>query len=156
MSQWFRVFGSSEAGPGPEALADHLRGSGFPAVAVQFHGDEQGWFRADLLAAPDLPPLRLERFLSTEAGIRDELNAWAAWLETTGSPHRDRLMEHTIGTRQVFTLEQTRDEAGVAELCVAVCRFLARATGGVYQVDGRGFFDAEGTLLAAEEAEESP
>ena len=33
-----------------------------------------------------------------------------------------------------------------------VCRFLARATDGIYQIDGQGFFAADGTLLVTEEA----
>jgi hypothetical protein len=33
---------------------------------------------------------------------------------------------------------------------VGLCRFLARATDGFYQVDDEGFFEADGTLLVKE------
>src|SRR5262245_55069313 len=134
MSRWYRVFGTSEAPPDPAALLEHLRRRGVEAEG-HFRGDDQGWFRAELVLAPGAPPLELERFLSSEEGIRAELNTWAAWLEAADSPHSARLMRHMIGTRQLFTLRQAADEGAVA-----LCRFLAGATDGVYQVDGAGFF----------------
>jgi hypothetical protein len=41
-------------------------------------------------------------------------------------------------------------EAVAKTLCVALSRFLAQTTQGVYQVDGEGFYDAHGTLLVGE------
>lgn len=60
-----------------------------------------------------------------------------------------------IGTTQLFTLrvpeEEDEEADGPAEdLCLAACRFLARETEGVYQVDGQGFFAPDGTLLLQE------
>ncbi len=151
MSIWYRVFGAAPDEPAPAALLEHLQGLD-AGLRGRFTGDDQGWLRAELTSAAG--PVEVERYLVSEEGIRAELNNWAAWVETQeGNPHQDRLMRHLIATQQVFTLPQPGGLAGreAAEaLCVAVCRFLARATAGVYQVDLRGFFAADGTLLMPE------
>jgi hypothetical protein len=153
MSQWFRVFGTNETQPAPAALLEHLHTLGFE-VAGHFRGDEQGWFRAELVLGEE-EPIPLERFLTREDDIRDQLNTWAAWLETVaGSPHQARLMQHIISTTQLFTLErpvETLDEEPVEQMCLVLCRFLATATDGVYQVDNHGFFAADGALLVRED-----
>ena len=153
MGLWYRVFGRNDAPPAPGAILEHLTGLG-AAVTGRFAGDEAGWFRAELVCAGE-GPLGLERFLSAAEGIRAELNSWAAYLETCGdSPGHVRLMERMIQTAQLFTLgcpDQPADPALVERLCLGLCRFLARATDGVYQVDGRGFFAADGTLLLGEQ-----
>jgi hypothetical protein len=61
-------------------------------------------------------------------------------------------MERVIQTKQLFTLRaaEPSDAVRIETVCVAVGRFLARVTDGVYQVDGKGFFSAEGTLLLRE------
>ncbi len=100
----------------------------------------------------DVQPLIPEasRYLSTEEGIRAELNTWAAWVESTGDgPIQQRLMQHLISTRQIFVLHDAPPE-----LAIPVCQHLARVTEGVYQVDGQGFFDADGRLLVAEEGDD--
>src|SRR4051794_5583725 len=110
------------------------------------------WYR--VFGSSDTPPapvpaggpLLLERFTSEEEGIRAELNSWAAHLETCDhSPHHVRLMERAIQTKQLFTLESPSDAPDPA--CVDLCRRLATETAGFYQIDGVGFFDADGTLL---------
>src|SRR5262249_43961483 len=120
-----------------------------------FRGDEQGWFHADLLLPEGDAAVEVDCYLATEEGVRQELSTWAAWLETTpAGPVQDRLMLHVIGTRRAFTVHAAEDTEGgpaVAAVCLALCRFLAGATDGVYQADGGGFFDAAGTLLVAEE-----
>jgi hypothetical protein len=150
---WFRVFGTSEVAPEPAAILERLHGLGLKAEG-HFHGDEQGWFEVDFVL-PDLPePLRLERFLSSEEDIRDQLNAWAAWLETAAdNPHYGRLMQQVISTQQVFTLQCPRhrlEEPPVERFCTELSRYLASRTRGVYQVDGRGFFAPSGELLVGE------
>jgi hypothetical protein len=150
---WYRVFGANDAPVDPAALLDHLHGLDYE-VTGHFRGDEQGWFKADLVYPDADARLPLERFLATEEGIRAELNTWAAWLESTGDGHEPaRLMQHVIGTKQLFTLhcpDEDADAKLVDELCVALCRYLATETAGVYQIDGRGFFVASGKLLIAE------
>jgi hypothetical protein len=157
MSQWFRIFGQSAAAVEPAALLEHLHGQGFP-VAGHFHGDDRGWFRAELILAEDTPPVVVERYFADEDGIRAQLNTWAAWLEQQGdNPHHLPLMERLIGTAQLFTLQQPiedADDPGDAQLvellCLTCCRHLAAATDGVYQADHGGFFAADGTLLVPE------
>jgi hypothetical protein len=151
MGIWFRVFGRSETPVSPEAILGFL--NGVCPVTGRFRGDEAGWFAAELAFA-ETAPLHLERFLASEEGIRGELNAWAAWLETCDySPNHARLMEQVIQTKQLFTLRRPLDHANevlVERLCVGLCRELARATEGVYQIDDLGFFAADGTLLLQE------
>ncbi len=157
MSPWFRVFGTNDVQPAPAALLEQLHCLGIEATG-KFRGDDLGWFQADLVFDADSPPLRLERYLAKEDKIRAELNTWAAWLESAeGNANYLRLMEHVIGTQQLFTLHQPIEEADeisddpqVEELCVGLCRFLAREIDGVYQVDHQGFFAADGTLLVPE------
>jgi len=153
MSLWFRVFGTNNAQPEPAALLEHLHQIGAP-VPGQFRGDDQGWFRADFTLAAGAAPLQLERYLAGEEGIRDELNAWAAWLETADySPNNTRLMQHMVSTTQLFTLRRPidlADEVLLDKVCVGLCRFLAAATEGIYQADGQGFFAPDGSLLLQE------
>jgi hypothetical protein len=151
MTIWYRIFCLSEASPAPTAILQRLNEGA--AVAGHFHGDEAGWFRADLVTAATT--LELERFLASEEGIRAELNSWAAHLETCGDgPELLRLMERMIQTRQLFALE--RPEASIDPsltdgICIGVCRFLSETTDGVYQIDGQGFFAADGALLVRDE-----
>src|SRR5207245_933850 len=97
---WHRVFGTSSASVPPEALLQHLKEDAAYASA-QFQGDKQGWFRVEVSRSADPSTFVIERFLSSEEGMRDELNTWAAWLEVNA---RDAapLMQHMIGTSQVF------------------------------------------------------
>jgi hypothetical protein len=154
MTPWYRVFGGNDAHPEPSALLAHLHGLGL-GVTGHFRGDDEGWFRADLTLAAEDGVVEVDCYQATEEGIRSELSTWAAWLETTPEgPVQDRLMLHVIGTRRVYTLHASadaEDDEATEAVCLALSRFLARATAGVYQVDGRGFFEADGTLLVAEE-----
>jgi hypothetical protein len=151
MGLWLRVFGKSPTAPVAEELRRCL--TGVAPVTVTFEGDERGWLRAEVRFG-EAAPLLLERFFSDEEGIRAELNNWAAYLETCDyEPNHVPLMERMIQTRQLFTLRRPIDHADevlVDRLCLALCRFLAAATDGVYQADDAGFFTADGTLLLRE------
>ncbi len=152
MSRWYRVFAATASEPAPAALLEQLQSLGLNASA-RFRGDDLGWFRAELLSEGAETPLHLERYLAGEEDIRAELNSWAAWLETQeNNPHHGPLMERMISAAQVFTLHEEEADADNETLGLAVCRFLARVTDGVYQVDGRGFFAADGNLLVPEDA----
>lgn len=119
------------------------------SVSCDFAVEESGWYRGDLLL--DGMSFQVERYCADEAGIRAELNSWAAWLETReGVPEPILLMERMIQTAQLFTLRAEEDTTEANGVCVALCRFLAAATDGVYQIDERGFFDADGNLLVEE------
>lgn len=152
MGLYYRIFGASDTQPEPAAIEGCLAGQG-AAVAVRFSADDAGWFAAEIVAGPG-SPLVLERWLGDEEGIRGELNAWAAFLETCDwSPHAAALMERVIQTRQLFTLRKPidhPDEALVDRLAAALSRHLARVTGGFYQADRQGVFEADGTLLVQE------
>ena len=149
---WYRVFGITDNQPEPVAILEHLRTIDW-RITGHFKGDEHGWTRAEIVYADNATPLRLERYLATQDDIRDDLNSWAAWLETMDHhPAHAGLMQHVIQTKQLFTLQRPRDadDASVLKLCLAICHFLARQTAGVYQIDTRGFFAADGTMRLPE------
>lgn len=153
MSIWFRVFGASETAPEAGALLEHLHGEGI-AVEGHFKKDDFGWFQADFLLSADSQPLHLNRYLAEADDVRDDLNSWAAWLETIDDAVLSgQLMQLMIGANQVFTIPCARDrfeEHTVREFLEMLCRYLAKTTQGVYQVDTRGFFNPEGKLLVNE------
>jgi len=150
---WFRVFGTRETAPEPADFLKHLNDFGAP-VPGHFGGDDQGWFHVDFEYEPGATPLRLNRYLVVEEDLRDELNAWAAWLESLDEhPNTVKLMQKVIGSQQLFTLECPRDrfeEEPVRTLCLQVCQYLAQETDGVYQIDRQGFFAANGKQLVSE------
>ena len=122
-------------------LLEHLHGCRASTSSGHFRGDDRGWFAAELVLADDDRRSTVERYLADEEGIRAELNTWAAWLETQDdSPTHRELMQHMIGTHAALhAARPTRAgrRRSVEQLCVALCRFLAAATDGVYQVDGQ-------------------
>ena len=154
MDTWYRVFGTNEAGIEPAALLSAQSRNVGTEVTGRFRGDDLGWFEAELGLRGTR--LELQRFLAYEEGLRDDLNTWAAWLETAeDSPDAPRLMRQVIATTQLFTfrrLDAVPDDTVYLfeELCTGLCQFLARETGGFYQIDGKGFFDADGMLLVPE------
>ena len=154
MKVWFRVFAATDAQVEPAALLEQGSKLG-KEITGKFRGDDQGWFEAQLAfaAEPFVPFLEIDHFLHDEDGIRQELNTWAAWLETKEEhPEHARLMQQIIGTRQLF-IGRSASAAGsgaVMRVCWKLQQYLARETQGIYQVDGRGFFAADGTLLIPE------
>jgi hypothetical protein len=145
---WYRIFGGSSAMPAPEIIRKLVVELDASSTS-SFTNDTTGWYQADLHVAG--VSLQLERYCADEPGMRGELNGWAAWLETREeAPERDRLMERMIQTAQLFTLKCGEKTVESEQACVALCRFLAERTAGVYQIDGRGFFAADGHLLLAE------
>ena len=161
MEPWYRVFGRNDSPLDSPALLEWLRARE-PGATGHFRGDEFGWFEARLQIPSFAGPLLVERFLTKEDEIRGELNTWAAWLESGGdSDDHVRLMQQVIGTSQLFTIHQVPDDEAeepedsnyVQTLCMNLCQFLARSTDGIYQMDGRGFFAADGRPLVAEAEE---
>ena len=96
----------------------------------------------------------LQRYLTSEDDLRDDLNAHAAELETCDySPNNGKLMQHVIQSRQLIMIRKpldAADEVTLEKVLEEACRFLAAATDGVYQIDGRGWFSATGELLLQE------
>jgi hypothetical protein len=150
---WHRVFGRSEAEVPPAALAENLHAAGVP-VEPHFKGDDLGWTSGELRLPGGGTPVYLERYLTTDDDIRDDLNAHAAELETMDySPNSGRLMEHVVQTRQLVVIRKpvaASDEVLVDRVVLEACRFLAARTDGVYQIDGQGWFAADGELLVQE------
>jgi hypothetical protein len=149
---WYRIFGSSEVEPAPAALAEHLHAAGL-AVEPHFRGDDLGWTEGEL-RLPVGSPVLCARYLTKEDDLRDDLNAYAAELETMDySPNSAPLMERVIQTKQLITLRKpvdASDEVLLEKVLEATVQFLASVTDGVYQVDGRGWFVASGELLVQE------
>jgi hypothetical protein len=145
---WYRVFGSNHAVIPPADLLEALNGQGF-AVTGHFRGDDEGWFRAELILAEG--SIEAQRYLATEEGIRRELNSWAAWVEDTLGEEKGGLwMQRIISTTQIFTLRAVEADKTLEDFLSAACRYLAGMTEGFYQVDGKGFFTSEGSLAIAE------
>jgi hypothetical protein len=141
MDRWYRVF-AGPALPDPQVVRTALGATG------TFEADGDGWYLARLITA-DGQPLTIDRYRADEEGIRAELNSWAAWVETCGDDrYHTGLMEQLIQTAQLFLFALPE---GTERFGEDVCRVLANATGGIYQIDGRGLFEADGTLLVAEE-----
>lgn len=150
---WYRVFGLDAAPVSPSALAEHLHAAGLPVVP-HFKGDDLGWTAGDLRLPGGGTPVQLERYLTAEDDLRDDLNAYAAELETMDyDPAHQPLMEHVVRTQQLVTLRKPldhADESRLEDLCEQTVRFLAAGCRGVYQVDGKGWFAADGALLLRE------
>jgi hypothetical protein len=150
---WLRVFSVKEQAPEPAKLLEHLQAQGFQ-VRGDFGGDSLGWFRAELHLEGAEEPIPLQRYLANEEDLRDDLNSWAAWLETVeGNRQARRLMQQMIGSAQVFTFQLAPDldeDEPALQMCLAACKYLAQETQGVYQVDHKGFYAPNGTLLVAE------
>jgi hypothetical protein len=149
---WYRVFGSTDVEPTPAALAAHLHAAGL-VVAPHFKGDDLGWTEGEL-RLPTGSPVLLARYLTKEDDLRDDLNAHAAELETMDySPNSGPLMARVVQTKQLVTLRKpvdVSDEIATDRVLEEATRFLATATDGVYQIDGRGWFTAAGELLVQE------
>jgi len=149
---WYRVFSLADTEPSPAALAAHLHACGL-AVEPHFRGDDLGWTEGEL-RLPSGSPVMISRYLTKEDDLRDDLNTHAAELETMNySPNSGPLMERVIQTQQLITLRRpvgTNNEVLVERILEEAVRFLASATDGVYQIDGRGWFAASGELLVQE------
>ena len=106
------------------------------------------------MAIGDSTPLTIERYGAEEKGVRKDINGWAAFLETCDyAPDAPATMEKVALCRQVFTLRRPidhPDEAALDRLMEGLAQHIAQATDGVYQLDGRGFFDRNQKLLVEE------
>ena len=131
--------------PDLAALLEHLQATGV-ATVVHFRGDDLGWTGGELVAGGF--SVAVERYLVKEDDLRDDLNTWAGWLETRADePRHGDLMRHVIATQQLVTLKAPEP----TRFCDEICRWISRQAEAVYQVDGRGFFSADGTMLLPEE-----
>ena len=145
---WYRVFCRSLAEVTPaELLAD------LGASDSRFRGDDLGWTAGEVILGLGTP-VYVERYLTDTDDLRDELNTWAAYLETLNySAEHVRLMEHVIQSRQLITVRKPLDQANeieVERVCLAICQKLAQTADGIYQVEGEGWYTSNGTLMLKE------
>lgn len=149
---WYRVFCRTDAEVKPAELLAAVEQPGRP-VAGDFRGDDLGWTAGDLSLGSG-SPVRVERYITWEDDVRDELNTWAAWLETQDhEPNHAGLMEHVVQSRQLITVRKPVDspnESAVEDLCRSICQVLAGRAEGVYQVEGDGWYAADGQPLLKE------
>lgn len=142
---WYRIFGANDVEPDHAAILEYL--NRLAEVRGRFQRDNDGWFHADLVCGD--VTLSLDRYTPDEDGIRAALNNWATVVEAFSVADPTPLMERLIQTRQLFPVEGP--EAGIGRLlCTALCKHLAQATDGVYQIDGDGIFATDGTRLLSE------
>ncbi|CAN5517605.1 hypothetical protein BH11PLA2_BH11PLA2_09520 [soil metagenome] len=149
---WHRVFGRSAVNISPALLTEHLHALGL-AVTPHFKGDDLGWTSGELHLATG-SPVMLDRWLTETDDLRDDLNGFAAELETFDySPNAQPLMERVIQTSQMITLRKPvdgPDEVTLEKVLLACCQFLASHCDGIYQIDSVGWFSADGTMLVQE------
>ncbi len=148
---WHRVFGILEDEPGTAHLCAELARNGVD-VRPAFRGDDLGWFEARLELVGRSAVLQVNRYLVAEERMRSDLNSWCAWLETLPEgASRDSVLDSLVATTQVFTIfEDALDEEAASPACGILTRWLAQKLGGVYQIDGKGFFDSSGRLMVEE------
>jgi hypothetical protein len=146
---WYRVFCRSPVEVKPAGLLAFLPSQ----VVANFKGDDLGWTAAEFILGKGTP-VYADRYLTGEDNLRDDLNTWAAWLETQDySPNHGRLMQHVIQSQQLITIRKPIDhpnEVIVEDLCRTLCRVLAEAGDGIYQIEGDAWYSAAGELLLQE------
>ncbi len=149
---WYRVFCRSGVGIAHGELLDRVQQRERPVI-VRFKGDDLGWTSAEFTLGTGTP-VYAERYLTNEDEIRDDLNTWAAYLETLDySPNNVSLMERVIQSRQLVTIRKPLDhpnESAIDDLCQSICQVIAAAADGMYQVENIGWYAADGTLLLQE------
>ena len=150
---WIRVFGSQRTTVSPAELTTHLHEHGLP-VTPHFKGDDLGWTMGELVLPGGGTSVQLSRFLTVEDDLRGDLNAFAAELETMDfSPNNGDLMRRVIQTGQLIAIRRPldhADEAALDHLCQLTARYLAQRTEGIFQIEGQGWFDTDGTMLLQE------
>jgi len=149
----YRLFAPVETNVPPSELMAHLSAVGF-IVEPHFRGDDLGWTGGTLVLPGGGTPVQLERWLTTEDDLRDDLNNHAAELETmTFNPHHTKLMELVIQTKQLIAIRKPidhADDAGLTDLCEAMVHYFAGRLDAICQIDGEGWYSAAGELLLPE------
>lgn len=149
---WYRVFcRSDQLGPTEQWLAPVK--SIVPEMQTKFTEDRLGWTEGELQFGPGAPVL-VARFLTEVDSLRNDLNTWAAYLETMDySPNHGSLMERVIQSQQLITIRRPLDspnEVICDRVCTELARALATAGDGIYQAEDDGWYSADGELLLKE------
>jgi hypothetical protein len=149
---WYRVFCRGNEEIKPAKLLARLHENGV-VLTGHFKGDDLGWTSAELQIGIG-SPLLVERFLTKEDDLRNDLNTWAAFLETLNySDQNIPLMERMIQTQQLYTIREPinhSNEILVKDACRLVSEILAQSADGVFQIEDDGWYSAEGDLLVKE------
>ncbi|HEY2786001.1 MAG TPA: hypothetical protein VGJ05_13605, partial [Fimbriiglobus sp.] len=91
--------------PAPAGLVDYMAAKAI-SVVPHFKGDDLGWTEGEIHLT-DGSPILLARYLTVEDELRDDLNGYAAELETMDyDPNHRVLMERVIQTQQLITLRK--------------------------------------------------
>lgn len=147
---WYRVFCRSTHEVKPDELLNQLSPH---SVVGQFKGDDLGWTMAEFQFGKGTP-VYADRYLTNEDSLRDDLNTWAAYLETLDySDKRFELMEHVIQSQQLVTVRKPLDhanEVAVEEVCRTICQAIAAAADGIYQIENEAWYSASGECLLKE------
>ncbi|MFO0877397.1 MAG: hypothetical protein U0840_08480 [Gemmataceae bacterium] len=143
---WYRVFCALQTAPSLVELQQVLARLGV-SVSATLESDGDDWESARLHLGDCT--LELHRYLADQEGIRTELNSWAGVLEMWADHAISRgLMERTIQARQLIYFEASAP--ALESLGLVLASHLASALDGFFQVDGQGFFTADGVLRVSE------
>lgn len=142
---WCRIFAAIEDEIPPDMLAEAVYQAGLSAEP-HFRGDDLGWTAGDFRDSQKGTMIRLERYLVEHDAIREDLNICAAAIEPIDHPNVPLLMRLIIQARQLITLNADDPEAPLRELAC----FIASRLDGLIEMDGQGWFNAQGELLLPE------
>jgi len=149
---WYRVFCRSDLEPSPADLLARVQAPG-RVVEGRFRGDDLGWTAAEFSLGGETP-IYVERYLTTADNLRDDLNTWAAWLETcTYSPNYLSLMERVIQSKQLITIRKPidhRNDSAIEDICRTLAIAIAGTADGVFQIEGEGWYTSGEELLLKE------
>lgn len=149
---WYRVFCRSDLEPSPADLLARVQATG-RVVEGKFRGDDLGWTAAEFLLGAETP-IYVERYLTAADNLREDLNTWAAWLETcTYSPNYSVLMERVIQSKQLITIRKPldhRNDSAIEDICRTLAIAIASAADGIFQIESDGWYTSGEELLLKE------
>ncbi|MCX7664849.1 MAG: hypothetical protein N2112_04830 [Gemmataceae bacterium] len=149
---WVRLFCGVASTLRPSQIAEKLSQLE-NQCQIHFTGDDLGWKSAEI-RWPSGSPLSLERYLTQEDDLRPELNTWAAYLETLDySPHSISLMERVIQTVELIIFRKPLDHSNeviLDQVISELVQMFAQNADGIFQIDGEGWYNAQGELLIPE------
>lgn len=151
---WLRAFGRELTHPKLTSLCEHLQKAGLKVVP-HFRGDDLGWTEGEIELVDAKATIGLARYLTEEDNLREDLNAYAAELESYADIQQGtkELMERVIQTRQMITIRKPingNNEILMEKACELIASYFAERIDGVYQIDGQGWYLATGERLITE------
>jgi hypothetical protein len=149
---WIRVFGLNVNVPSSVSLCEMLYDNRFEVIP-NVKGDDLGWTECQLNHSG--VSIGLARYLTLEDDLRNDLNAYAAELESYQDIQHQAvdLMERVIQTKQLITIRKPLDHSNEVEMeanCIRIAEYFCGIVDGIYQIDGHGWFDLDGKILIRE------